>query len=105
MSWISGWDAYKRNREALLSRLPAAGLERFAPIDGAFYLYADVSHLTDDSKSFTDRILAETHVAVAPGADFDSTNGHRYIRLAFPGAHDRVVAGADRLAAWLKKQR
>ncbi|MGI9502542.1 MAG: pyridoxal phosphate-dependent aminotransferase, partial [Geminicoccaceae bacterium] len=81
-------DAYKRNREALLSRLPAAGLERFAPIDGAFYLYADVSHLTDDSKSFTDRILAETHVAVAPGADFDSTNGHRYIRLAFPGAHD-----------------
>ena len=73
-------DVYKQNREALLNRLPAAGLDRFAPIDGAFYLYADVSHLTDDSKAFTDRILAKTHVAVAPGADFDST-------------------------AWLKKQR
>lgn len=97
-------DVYKKNREALLSRLPAAGLDRFAPIDGAFYLYADVSHLTDDSKAFCDRILDETHVSVAPGADFDSTNGHRYIRLAFPGAYDRVVMGAERLATWLKKQ-
>jgi len=97
-------DTYKKNREALLNRLPAAGLERFAPVDGAFYLYADVSHLTDDSKAFCDRILEETHVALAPGADFDSTNGQRYIRLAFAGAHDRVVMGADRLARWLSEQ-
>ncbi|MEZ5932507.1 MAG: aminotransferase class I/II-fold pyridoxal phosphate-dependent enzyme [Alphaproteobacteria bacterium] len=97
-------DIYKQNREALLSRLPEAGLEHFAPADGAFYLYADVSHLTDDSKTFCDRILDEALVALAPGADFDSASGHRYIRLAFPGSHDRVVKGADRLAAWLKKQ-
>ena len=97
-------DVYKRNREALLDRLPAAGLERFAPVDGAFYLYADVSHLTDDSKAFCERILDEAGVALAPGADFDSVNGHRYIRLAFAGSHDRVVMGADRLANWLKQQ-
>ncbi|MEM9625328.1 MAG: aminotransferase class I/II-fold pyridoxal phosphate-dependent enzyme [Pseudomonadota bacterium] len=98
-------DVYKQNREVLLSRLPAAGLERFAPVDGAFYLYADVSHLTDDSKSFCDRILDEAGVALAPGADFDSANGHRYIRLAFAGAHDRVALGAERLANWLERQR
>ena len=96
-------DAYARNREVLLNSLPAAGLERFAPVDGAFYLYADVSHLTDDSKTFCDRILDETHVALAPGADFDSTNGHHYIRLAFAGAHDRVAMGADRLTRWIKR--
>ncbi|MGI9500581.1 MAG: pyridoxal phosphate-dependent aminotransferase [Geminicoccaceae bacterium] len=94
---------YKKNREALLERLPAAGLDRIAPVDGAFYLYADVSHLTDDSKAFCDRILDETSVALTPGADFDGANGHRYIRLAFAGSHDRVVLGADRLARWLKK--
>jgi aspartate/methionine/tyrosine aminotransferase len=97
-------ETYKKNREALLVRLPAAGLDRFAPVDGAFYLYADVSHLTDDSKSFCERILDEASVALTPGADFDGTNGHRYVRLAFAGSHDRVVTGADRLASWLKKQ-
>jgi aspartate/methionine/tyrosine aminotransferase len=97
-------DIYRKNREALLTRLPAAGLEHFAPLDGAFYLYADVSHLTDDSKAFCERILGEANVALAPGADFDGANGHRYVRLAFPGAHERVVTGGDRLAAWLRKQ-
>lgn len=97
-------DVYRRNREALLNSLPAAGLERFAPIDGAFYLYADVSHLTGDSKTFCERILDEAHVALAPGADFDSVNGHRYIRLAFAGSNECVAKGAERLANWLKKQ-
>ncbi|MGI9433816.1 MAG: pyridoxal phosphate-dependent aminotransferase [Geminicoccaceae bacterium] len=97
-------DAYKKNRKALLERLPASGLDRFAPVDGAFYLYADVSHLTNDSKAFCERILDETGVALAPGADFDSINGHHYVRLAFCGAHDRIVKGADRLAKWLDRQ-
>lgn len=97
-------ETYKKNRRALLDRLPAAGLDRIAPVDGAFYLYADVSHLTDDSKVFCERILDEVAVALAPGADFDSANGHRFVRLAFSGAHDRVVKGADRLMRWLQRQ-
>jgi len=97
-------DVYARNREVLLNRLPAAGLEHFAPVDGAFYLYADVSHLTNDSKALGERILDEAHVALAPGADFDSINGHRFLRFAFAGAHDRVVLGADRLTKWLRAQ-
>jgi aspartate/methionine/tyrosine aminotransferase len=97
-------DAYKKNRRVLLERLPASGLERFAPVDGAFYLYADVSHLTSDSKAFCECILDETGVALAPGADFDSVDGHHYVRMAFCGAHDRIVKGADRLASWLNSQ-
>lgn len=96
-------DVYAKNREILLDSLPKAGLRRFAPVDGAFYLYADVSHLTDDSKAFCDRILNEANVALAPGADFDSTNGHRFVRLAFAGSHERVALGADQLTRWLRQ--
>jgi aspartate/methionine/tyrosine aminotransferase len=93
---------YRRNREALLARLPGAGLDRLAPVDGAFYLYADVGHLTADSAIWCEELLAATGVALTPGADFDSVQGHRYVRLAFAGAEERVVAGADRIAAWLR---
>jgi aspartate/methionine/tyrosine aminotransferase len=93
---------YRHNREALLARLPAAGLDRLAPVDGAFYLYADVGHLTADSAIWCAELLAATGVALTPGADFDSGAGHRFVRLAFAGTHERVVAGADRLAAWLR---
>jgi aspartate/methionine/tyrosine aminotransferase len=93
---------YRRNREALLARLPGAGLDRLAPVDGAFYLYADVGRLTADSAIWCEELLAATGVALTPGADFDSVQGHRYVRLAFAGAEERVVAGADRIAAWLR---
>jgi aspartate/methionine/tyrosine aminotransferase len=95
-------DGYRRNRAALLERLPPAGLNRLAPVDGAFYLYADVGHLTADSAIWCEELLAATGVALTPGADFDSGDGHRFVRLAFAGTHERVVAGADRLAAWLR---
>ena len=95
---------YQRNREALLGRLTKAGLQKFAPADGAFYLYADVSHLTDDSTSLCERLLDETGVALAPGADFDSVNGRHFARLAFCGAHERMAKGAERLASWFERQ-
>jgi aspartate/methionine/tyrosine aminotransferase len=97
-------DAYRRNRTALLERLPAAGLERFAPVDGAFYLYVDVSHLTDDSADLCARVLEDTGVALAPGADFDRAAGQRHVRFAFCGPQERMVEGADRLAAWLRRR-
>ncbi|MGI9493867.1 MAG: pyridoxal phosphate-dependent aminotransferase, partial [Geminicoccaceae bacterium] len=97
-------DTYRKNRSTLLNRLPEAGLDKFAPADGAFYLYADVSGLTDDSKQFCKHLLDDTGVALAPGADFDSVDGHHYVRLAFCGAHERMAAGAERLAGWLSRQ-
>lgn len=97
-------DVYKKNRNTFLTKLPEAGLDKFAPVDGAFYLYADVSHLTDDSKQFCQRLLDDTGIALAPGADFDNVNGHHYVRLAFCGAHERMVTGAERLVGWLNRQ-
>ena len=94
-------EVYRRSRDALLELLPRGGLDRFAPVDGAFYLYADVSHLTDDSHDLCTRILEGAGVALTPGADFDGENGNRYLRLAFAGEPEHVIRGADRLKEWL----
>ena len=91
---------YARNRAVLLARLPEAGFDRLAPADGAFYIYADVGRLTNDSPEFCRRMLAEADVAATPGVDFDPVRGHRFVRFSFAGAHDEIVAAADRLVAW-----
>ena len=95
-------EVYRRNRATLLELLPPAGLTRFAPVDGAFYLYADVSHLGGDSTALCAELLETAGLALAPGADFDSEQGRRFVRLSFAGAHPQVAAGAQRLAAWLR---
>ncbi|WP_373695171.1 aminotransferase class I/II-fold pyridoxal phosphate-dependent enzyme [Actinomycetospora aeridis] len=93
-------ERYAHNRRLLLDGLPGLGLTRLAPADGAFYVYADVGHLTDDTLAFGQRMLAETGVAVAPGIDFDPIDGHSWIRLSFAGATEDVRAGIDRLGRW-----
>jgi aspartate/methionine/tyrosine aminotransferase len=92
---------YAGNRALLLDGLGRLGIDRLAPADGAFYVYADVAHLTDDSMTWTYRLLAETGVALAPGVDFDPANGHRWVRFSFAGAGDDVRGALDRLANWL----
>jgi aspartate/methionine/tyrosine aminotransferase len=91
---------YAANRELLLERLPEAGFARFAPVDGAFYLYAETSHLAADSAALCREILESAGVALTPGADFDSVDGHRHLRFAFCGSEREVAAGAERLVAW-----
>jgi aspartate/methionine/tyrosine aminotransferase len=92
--------AYARNREILLSELPAAGFTRLAPSDGAFYLYADVTDLTNDSRDFCRRMLAETGVATTPGIDFDPMEGSRTLRLSFAGSEADMVKAVGRLKDW-----
>ncbi len=92
---------YADNRAALLAGLASLGIDRLAPADGAFYVHADVGHLTDDSMAFAHRLLAETGVALAPGVDFDTVDGHRYVRLSFAGQRAEVDEGLARLAAYL----
>lgn len=96
--------AYRRNRELLLAALPALGLKEIAPPDGAFYIYADVGHLTDDSLGFCRRLLEETGVATAPGIDFDPVDGHRHIRISFAVSADRVEEAIRRLVPWFAAQ-
>ena len=92
---------YRINRDILLEKLPNAGLERFAPVDGAFYIYANVSHLTNDSSEFCKRMLSEIGVAMTPGIDFDEINGKSYVRLCFAGATQDIIQAAARLQKWL----
>jgi aspartate/methionine/tyrosine aminotransferase len=91
---------YRRNRDILLARLPAAGFTRFASPDGAFYLYADVADLTNDSEEFCRRMLAEAGVAATPGTDFDPARGHAYVRFCFAGTEVEMEEAARRLSVW-----
>ena len=93
---------YRKNREVLLEELPKAGFDRLAPCDGAFYLYAEVDHLTDDSQAFCDAMLKEAGVAATPGHDFDPYRGAGTVRFSFARSTDDMVEGARRLKTWLK---
>lgn len=95
---------YRRNRELLLAALPALGLKEIAPPDGAFYIYADVGHLTQDSLSFCRKLLRETGVAAAPGIDFDPVDGHRHIRFSFAVSTGRVEDAIARMIPWFQAQ-
>jgi aspartate/methionine/tyrosine aminotransferase len=92
---------YAANRALLLEGLPRLGITRLAPADGAFYVYADVGHLTDDTMSFAHRLLATAGVAVAPGVDFDTTDGGRFLRLSFAGAEAEITEALARLSTAL----
>ena len=91
---------YAANRELLLNALPEAGFETFAPADGAFYLYADVSTLTSDSRDLARRILEEAGIAVTPGHDFDAARGGRYLRFSYSGTTEDMAEAARRLKDW-----
>jgi aspartate/methionine/tyrosine aminotransferase len=94
--------AYARNRALLLRELPKAGLDRLAPADGAFYIYADVSALSNDSEAFCRRMLAETGVAATPGIDFDPDRGRRFVRFSFAGREADMAEAARRLQEWIR---
>ena len=95
---------YARNRELMLAGVAALGLQRIAPPDGAFYIYADVGHLTDDSLAFCRRMLEETGVATAPGIDFDPAQGNRFMRFSFAVSTALVEVALSRLAPWFAAQ-
>lgn len=92
---------YAGNRRLLLEGLPALGITGLAPADGAFYVYADIGHLTDDTMRFAHELLAATGIAVAPGVDFDTDAGHRFVRFSFAGPEADVVEGLTRLSTVL----
>jgi aspartate/methionine/tyrosine aminotransferase len=92
---------YVENRRILIEGLPSAGLTRFLPADGAFYLYADVSDFTSDSFAFAKRMLNEAHVAATPGVDFDPLHGKNFIRFSYARSVDDMHEAVQRIARWL----
>ncbi len=95
---------YAENRRLMLEGLPRAGFTRIAPPDGAFYIYADIGHLTDDSMAFCMRILEDTGIATAPGIDFDPVEGHHFMRFSFAVSTDRIERAIALLGPWFARQ-
>ncbi len=92
---------YAGNRRLLLEGLPRLGITELAPADGAFYAYADVGHLTDDTMGFCHELLARTGVALAPGVDFDTEVGQRFVRISFPGEAAVIEEALERISTVL----
>ena len=93
---------YAANRAWLLDGLPKIGLDKLLPVDGAFYIYADISRFSSDSLDFAKRMLHEAGVAATPGVDFDPVHGHEFLRFSFAGAHDDMKLALEKLRGFLK---
>ena len=92
---------YLENRRILIEGLPRAGLSKFLPADGAFYLYADVSEFTSDSFKFAGEMLEQARVAATPGIDFDPVHGCQFIRFSYARSADEMREAVARIARWL----
>ena len=92
---------YRKNRALMLAGLPEAGFDRIAPPDGAFYVYADVSQHTNDSRAFAAEILDRAGVAVTPGIDFDPERGHQTLRFSYARSTDDILEGLARLKTFM----
>jgi aspartate/methionine/tyrosine aminotransferase len=93
---------YAKNRELLLEQLPKVGFKTLASVEGAFYIYADIANLTNDSQEFCRRMLAEIGVATTPGIDFDPEMGGSYMRFSFAGYKNSITQAIERLSLWKK---
>jgi aspartate/methionine/tyrosine aminotransferase len=93
-------ERYTVNRAILLEGLPQAGISQLAPADGAFYIWAQVDHLCDDSQDLAQEWLEDLGIAVTPGIDFDPDQGHRFIRFSFAGSTHEIKETVRKLTAW-----
>ena len=96
-----GVETCRQNRARLMQGLADLGITDIAPPDGAFYLYANIGHITNDSLAFCLRMVDEIGVAIAPGIDFDPEHGHRYVRFSFAVSPEEVETALQLLAGWL----
>jgi aspartate/methionine/tyrosine aminotransferase len=95
---------YAENRRLLLDALPSLGLNAIAPPDGAFYIYANIAHLTDDSLQFCETLLRDTGVATAPGIDFDPVDGRHFFRISFAVSTAQTIEAIERLKPWFSNR-
>jgi aspartate/methionine/tyrosine aminotransferase len=94
---------YELNRRILTEGLPKAGLDQFLPVDGAFYLYANIARFSDDSLDFAKRMLNEAGVAATPGIDFDPIDGRHFLRFCYAGSAAEMHEAVERIGTWLKR--
>ena len=92
---------YEENRRILTEGLPRAGLDQFLPVDGAFYLYANIARFSNDSLDFAKRLLNEAGVAATPGIDFDPIDGRHFLRFCYAGSAPEMREAVERIGDWL----
>ena len=95
---------YEENRRILIEGLPKAGLDKFLPVDGAFYLYANIARFSDNSLDFAKRMLNEAGVAATPGIDFDPIDGRHFLRFCYAGSAAEMYEAVEKIGNWLAKQ-
>ena len=94
---------YEENRRILTEGLPRAGLDQFLPVDGAFYLYANIARFSNDSLDFAKRLLNEAGVAATPGIDFDPIDGRHFLRFCYAGSAAEMREAVERIGNWLSR--
>ena len=94
---------YEENRRILVDGLPKAGLDKFLPVDGAFYLYANVARFSNDSLDFAKRMLEQAGVAATPGIDFDPVDGRHFLRFCYAGSAAEMHEAVERIGQWLTR--
>ena len=97
-------EVYKKNRTILLEELPKAGLNKFSPPDGAFYIYIDISEYSKDSLKFCKEVLDKAGVAITPGLDFDQKRGNSTIRFSYARSTEDIIEGANRIKKFMKEE-
>ena len=97
-------EVYATNRRLMLDALPQMGFNKLAPADGAFYVYGDISHWTDDSTAFSSRLLDEAGVAISAGLDFDPDRGHQTVRFSYCISQPEIEQALERMSDWLARQ-
>tara|TARA_R110001592_G_scaffold29350_10_gene106661 strand:+ start:40439 stop:41593 length:1155 start_codon:yes stop_codon:yes gene_type:complete len=92
--------SYRKNRDLLRTELPKAGIHNFTNGAGAFYVYADIHHISNDSEQFCFKMLDEARVSTTPGVDFDLTRGHQGIRICYADNEQNIIEACERLKKW-----
>jgi len=95
---------YDQRRQYMIKRLRQIGFGITVEPTGAFYVFANAKHLSNDSYKLAFEILKNAHVGVTPGIDFGQ-NGEGYIRFSYANSMENIEAGMRRIEAYLKKRR
>jgi len=90
-------------RLVLLEGLERLGLPVASPAQGAFYVYVDVSSVTQDAMAWCLALLETEYVALTPGADFGTKDSHLYVRFAYACDEADLLEALSRIERFIKK--
>lgn len=94
-------NVYNERRKYMISRLRELGFSISVEPTGAFYIFVNARHLSNDSYKLAFDILENAHVGVTPGIDFGE-NGEGYLRFSYANSLENIIEGLNRLEKYIK---